>query len=57
MTKFKNSSAICLNISLSHDYKIADLNTVNEKYSNEYRNSPELTDQGIYLNAKIAYGN
>ena len=44
------------NISLSHDYKIVDWNTVNEKYSNEYINSSELTDQGIYLNAKIAYG-
>ena len=44
------------NISLSHDYKIVDWNTVNEKYSKEYINSSELTDQGIYLNAKIAYG-
>lgn len=45
-----------LNISLSHDYKIADLNNANEKFSKDYRNSSKLTDQGIYLNAKIAYG-
>ena len=45
-----------LNISLSYDYKIADLNNNNENFSKDNRNSSNLIDQGIYLNGKIAYG-
>ena len=45
-----------LNISLSHDFKIADFNMDNQKFNKDYRNTSELIDQGVYMSTKLAYG-
>ena len=44
------------NISLLHKYKLFDLNNYEEEFNNQYKNTPELVDQGVFLNAKFASG-
>jgi len=44
------------NISLSHKYKIADFKNNEAEFSKQFKNTPKLVNQGLFLNANLAYG-
>ena len=39
-----------------YKYKLFDLNNYEEEFNKQYKNTPELVDQGVFLNAKFASG-
>ena len=46
-----------MNTNFSHTYKIINLKSESNIYSKDYKNTPKLIDQGIFLKPKISYGN
>ena len=54
--KLINLTRYGLNTNFSHTYKIINLNSESNIYGKDYKYTPKLIDQGIFLKPKISYG-
>ena len=54
--ELKNASRYGISSSFTHKYKISNLNKISKVYSDEYKYSPSIVDNGIFLNAKLGLG-